>query len=292
MKTILITLALVGLGRSSKTDDRDKRATFPLTSSPSFENFESLKIPNRAPQLYSLEVDSFLPIPKGDLLAANKASIAPVLSNSIEKPVQEPQEPIPQQPAGTAIIPLLPPPAIPVNAAAANVPANNGAVFLGSGALGVINLGNGAFALGSGGIGYSNMRQQPRPNGMSPLYPPLPASPNLVPAATPSQPGAPPPANLAGQVPQINYQFQQQPVFNTNLIPKGQLDRNGYEPLDPRNAGFGSPSRRIRPLKTRMSYATPTVPQVQVEAVHPSQLPQSGFGDPIPRLPPQAITYY
>lgn len=37
----------------------------------------------------------------------------------------------------------MPPPAVPVNAVASNVPSNQGATFLGSGSLGVVDLGNG-----------------------------------------------------------------------------------------------------------------------------------------------------
>lgn len=66
-------------------------------------------------------------------------------SNAIDKPVDEPQEIVPPQSTGNAIIPYYPPPATPVNAAAANVPARMGAVFLGSGSLGVIDLGGGKF---------------------------------------------------------------------------------------------------------------------------------------------------
>lgn len=66
-----------------------------------------------------------------------------IVSNSIEKPVREAQDYVPPQSVGTAIIPPIPPPATPINAAAANVPAERGAVFLGSGALGVIDLGGG-----------------------------------------------------------------------------------------------------------------------------------------------------
>ncbi|KAF7263944.1 hypothetical protein GWI33_000831, partial [Rhynchophorus ferrugineus] len=274
---VLFTLVLVGLSQSKK-DDRDKRGTFSFA-----DTFESLKIPHGDTQLFDLGVDTFLPIPQGDLIHSSKGSIIPVASsNSVEKPVQEPQEPIPQQPTGTAIIPLIPPPAVPVNAAASNVPSNNGATFLGSGALGVVNLGNGAFALGSGGIGYSNVRQQPRPNGNSPLYPLLPASPHLLPAATPSQ-----------QIPP-GFQFTP-PLFKPNDdFPKfpGISDPNGYEPLDPRNVRFGAQNPRKRPIKIRMNFATPTVPQVQVQPVHPSQRPQPGFGDPIPRLPAHSVTYY
>lgn len=75
--------------------------------------------------------------------------------NSIEKPVEEPQEYVPPQSVGSATIPLIPPPAIPVNAVASNVPTANGAVYLGSGSIGVVQLSNGAYALGSGSLGYS-----------------------------------------------------------------------------------------------------------------------------------------
>ncbi|KAH1028808.1 hypothetical protein HUJ05_002139 [Dendroctonus ponderosae] len=238
------------------------------------------------PHLYSLGIDNFLPFPGGKTLALSKSQISAVAnSNSVEKPVQEASEPAPQQVTGTAIIPLQPPPAVPVNAAAANVPTNNGAVFLGSGALGVINLGNGAFALGSGGIGYSNQRQQPRPNGRSPLFPPLPANPNLVPAARASQ--------VPASIPQTTwpgFQYNQQ-LLNPRSTQK-QTDQNGYERLDARSAGFGQPTPLIRALKTRMNFATLSEPQFGVQSGDISQLPQPGFGDPIPRLPPQALRYF
>lgn len=188
--------------------------------------FETLNLPLSDAELYSLGIDSFLPFGGSNF----KANVVPVASsNSVEKPVQEVSDSVPPQPRSTAVIPLQPPPAVPVNAAAANVPSTQGAVFLGSGSLGVINLGNGlwfdssfdfnvliflfigAFALGSGGIGYSDRRQQPRPSGTSPLFPPLAASPNLVPAATPSQPPNPIiPGNLSGQTAPIGgIQFNQ-----------------------------------------------------------------------------------
>lgn len=66
-----------------------------------------------------------------------------ISSNSIEKPVQETQEYVPPQSVGAAVIPYQPPPATPVNAAASNVPGDGNSVFLGSGSLGVINLGGG-----------------------------------------------------------------------------------------------------------------------------------------------------
>ncbi|KAL1489734.1 hypothetical protein ABEB36_013669 [Hypothenemus hampei] len=255
------------------------------------QNYEPLNVPLQESPLYILGTDSFLPFAPDTTLASPKFKISPVAySNSIEKPVQEPSDPVPQPPRITAVIPLQPPPAVPVNAAAANVPANNGAVFLGSGALGVVNLGNGAFALGSGGIGYSNIRQQPRPSGQSPLYPPLAATPNLVPAATPSQPPLSiPQPNLAGQLtPDGAYQFNS-PLFTPQTRQMKEVDQNGYERLS--SPGFGNQTPRIRPIKTRMNYATLTVPQVTVEIAHPNQMAQPGFGDPIPRLPPQAIKF-
>nr|CAH7722217.1 unnamed protein product [Callosobruchus chinensis] len=108
-----------------------------------------------------------------------------VSSNDIEKPVDEIQEFVPTQTQGgqTAIIPLLPPPATPVQITRPNTPANGGAVFLGSGALGVVALGGGAYVLGSGGLGYSNRRSNPRASFRHPLLPPVRASADLIPAA-------------------------------------------------------------------------------------------------------------
>lgn len=68
-------------------------------------------------------------------------------------------------------------------------------------------------------------------------------------------------------------------------------DQNGYERLNPSSAGFGMPTTMVRPLKLRMNYATPTVSQVSVERAYGNQLPQSGFGTPIPTLPPHALRY-
>ncbi|KYB28023.1 uncharacterized protein LOC103312712 isoform X1 [Tribolium castaneum] len=170
-------------------------------------------------------------------------------SNSLEKPVMESQEYIPPQSFGTAVLPQMPPPATPVNAAASNIPANRGAVFLGSGSLGVVSLGNGAYALGSGSIGYSGNRAQPRPTGTVPVYPPLPASPNLIPAAVPS----PSPQQPLG----LNYDY---PLLNVPQVP--QVDQNGYEYLPPNRVGFGAPNPP-RPLRTRQQFATPTALQVR-----------------------------
>ncbi|CAH1159896.1 unnamed protein product [Phaedon cochleariae] len=163
-------------------------------------------------------------------------------SNAVDKPVQESQEYVPPQAAGTAVIPGMPPPATPVSAAAANVPGNGGAVFLGSGSLGVIDLGGGAYALGSGGLGYSDTRQNPRPSIRSPALPPIGADPNLVPAAVNTP--------------------QQDPSFVLHDYPlsadqPSQTDQNGYEFLRPDRVGFGDPLP-IRPLKTTNTYATPT----------------------------------
>ncbi|XP_066252524.1 uncharacterized protein [Euwallacea similis] len=295
MKTVLLLLCSVLLHHSHATIPRAKRGS--LISAYSYSNI-GLDYPSsdpfrvsiqESPLLYSLGIDSFLPFANAEY---PKSNIAPVAaSNSVEKPVQELSDPVPQMPRGTAVIPLTPPPAVPVNAAAANVPAARGAVFLGSGSLGVVHLGNGAFALGSGGIGYSDMRQQPRHSGMSPLFPPLPANPRLLPAATPSQVLTPiPQANLSGQLTSNGVQFSQ-PFFTSTPSSQAQNDPNGYERLNPNAVGFGMPTSMVRPLKTRMNYATITVPQITVEAAYPNQLPQSGFGDPIPRLPPEALKY-
>lgn len=63
-------------------------------------------------------------------------------TNDLEKPVSEYQEYIPNQ-ATVAVIPPMPPPATPVAAAAANIPSIDNSIFLGSGSLGVIDLGGG-----------------------------------------------------------------------------------------------------------------------------------------------------
>nr|CAI5865694.1 unnamed protein product [Callosobruchus analis] len=146
----------------------------------------------------------------------------------------------------TAIIPLLPPPATPVQITRPNTPANAGAVFLGSGALGVVALGGGAYVLGSGGLGYSNRRSNPRASFRHPLLPPVRASADLIPAAV----NAP--------------QMQQLQGIQFNYPPGSQLprDENGYEYLPPDRVAFGDPLPP-RPLKTTNSYATPTPIQSQ-----------------------------
>ncbi|XP_044748580.1 uncharacterized protein LOC123309493 isoform X2 [Coccinella septempunctata] len=171
--------------------------------------------------------------------------------NSIEKPVEEPQEYVPPQSMGSATIPLIPPPAIPVNAAASNVPSSNGAVYLGSGSIGVVQLSNGAYALGSGSLGYSDGRSQPRPSSKFPVYPPLPASPNLIPAAVPSQPQPAPPSPPHSRTQRFEYTF---PVMHNHL-----RDPNTYEVLRPETVSFGTAPRRP-PRPPRMHFATPTYP--------------------------------
>lgn len=118
---------------------------------------QSAALPLQETDLYSSGITKYLSIPdyggtndadfglKVTLPLAKAQSIAipAASSNSIEKPVEEPQEYVPPQSIGTAILPQMPPPATPVNAAAANVPSQRGAVFLGSGALGVVALGHG-----------------------------------------------------------------------------------------------------------------------------------------------------
>lgn len=198
--------------------------------------------------LYNQGLQSSAPSSYNDPLNFNYPSYSFPEHNSIEKPVDEPQEYVPPQSVGSAGIPLIPPPATPVNAVAANVPSANGAVYLGSGSIGVVQLSNGAYALGSGSLGYSDGRSQTRSSSNEPSYPPLPASPNLIPAAVPSQPIQTPPASTMQR---FEYTF---PVMGTY----GQ-DPNTYEILRPETVAFGTAPRRP-PRPPRMHFATPTYP--------------------------------
>ncbi|XP_072386030.1 uncharacterized protein [Diabrotica undecimpunctata] len=184
-----------------------------------------------------------------------------ILSNSLEKPVQESQEYIPpQQSLGPAVIPDYPPPATPVNAAASNVPSNGNAVFLGSGSIGVVNLGGGAYVLGSGSLGYSEIRRNPRTSIHVPILPPIQAHSSLLPAAVNS--------------PEIT---QPKPIFSYSY-PQGQKfpnDPNEYEFLTPDQVGFGDPLPP-RPLKITNTYAVPTSLQIQPQVPPP----------PSPTFPP------
>lgn len=204
-----------------------------------------------------------VPAPSVAFIPKQSRPLHVLSTNSLEKPVMESQEYIPPQSFGTAVLPQMPPPATPVNAAASNIPSTRGAVFLGSGALGVVSLGNGAYALGSGSIGYSGNRAQPRPTGTVPVYPPLPASPNLIPAAVPS-PQPPQPITL-----DFNY-----PLLNVPQVP--QLDQNGYEYLPPNRVGFGTPNPP-RPIRVRQQFATPTALQVRQQG---PQIPDFQFSIP------------
>lgn len=177
-------------------------------------------------------------------LSINQHPEIAVISNSIDKPVMEQQEAPPPPSDGSAIIPEVPPPAIPVNAVAANVPNTRGAVFLGSGSLGVLSLGNGAYALGSGSLGYSENRIRPNPNVQAPRPPPILASPNLVPAAVPSP--NPYPSYVPGFAPAPG----QLPL---------PVDQNGYEFLAPERVGFGMINPLTPPrLKVTQQFAAPT----------------------------------
>lgn len=115
-------------------------------------------LPLQQTDLYSQGIENYLPIQNSQTSHANydfkislplqQAHALPIpiaASNSVEKPVEEPQEYVPPQSIGQAILPEVPPPATPVNAAASNVQAPRGAVFLGSGSLGVVDLGNGTW---------------------------------------------------------------------------------------------------------------------------------------------------
>lgn len=183
--------------------------------------------------------------------------------------MDEPQEYVPPQSVGAANIPLMPPPAIPVNAVAANVPSSMGAVFLGSGSIGVVSLGNGAYALGSGALGYSDMRGQPRPSANVPVYPRLPATPNLIPAAVQSQPPPPPPPSYP--------EFTYHPDIGFTSHP---VDPNAYENLRPGSAGFGTPLIRP-PRPPRQHFATPTIEVLQNQNQYTASLsPQIGTNIP------------
>ncbi|KAL3265454.1 hypothetical protein HHI36_009658 [Cryptolaemus montrouzieri] len=206
--------------------------------------------PGQSPSSPQYEFEPEVSFTYGDSLNFNFPEISAASHNSVEKPVDEPQEYVPPQSVGAASVPLMPPPAVPVNAVAANVPSANGAVYLGSGSIGVVRLGNGVFALGSGALGYSDGRSQTRPSSNVPVYPRLPASPNLIPAAVPSQPQIQPPAQPFPMTQGFEYTF---PVGNRFQDP------NSYEILRPERAGFGMPVvRPPRPL--RMHFATPTAP--------------------------------
>lgn len=195
--------------------------------------------------------------------------VVPIDSNSIEKPVQEYQEIIPPQSIGAAVLPQRPIPATPVNAAAANVPAQTGAVFLGGGSLGVVHLGNGAYALGAGSIGYSGNRAQPRSTYTVPVMPPLPATPNLIPAAVPSP---------VSQAPQVS-SFPVGGMLGKGQV--GRFDQNGYEFLPPNRIGFGMPLLRPPTIRVRQQFATPTLPQRPVGPMV-QNLPSASFDFSIP----------
>lgn len=120
--------------------------------------------------------------------------------------------------------------------------------------------------MGSGSLGYSQDRRQPRPSFKVPLYPPLPASPDLIPAAVPSQQTPPQP---------IPYPVIQ-PAIDSSI--KRPVDANGYEYLPPNEVRFGFRNPRPFRLKTTQAFATPTqqIPQP------PPPLPQQ---QPISRTP-------
>ncbi|KAG5882858.1 hypothetical protein JTB14_034578 [Gonioctena quinquepunctata] len=274
MKTIpLYLLALFAVSESEEDNHQRKRrgyfrSTYPIGTNQlriggvnvdSYGSTERVML--RGTDLFSPGAGKFHSIPQyaGAIHELHQIpQIEYANSNAVDKPVQESQEFIPPQSTGTAIIPMNPPPATPVNAAAFNVPANGGAVFLGSGSLGVIDLGGGAYALGSGALGYSERRSNPRSSFRAPLLPPVQAAPNLIPAAVNSPPLPP----------------QGRPIVQYSFPVSGQqkpTDENGYEFLPPNQVGFGDPLPP-RPLKTRNAFATPTALQLPPQ---PPQLPQS-----------------
>ncbi|XP_018561403.1 uncharacterized protein LOC108903646 [Anoplophora glabripennis] len=303
MKPVLIfLLALFTLSKCEEASNpRRARGSF-QTSYPLGNNLQiggvdvesygkGVGVPLRNTDLYAPGVDDVLPIQhykqsdidlNVDLTGARHrgpqlheiASLNYIVSNSIDKPVQEAQDNVPPQSLATAIIPPVPPPAIPINAVAANVPAERGAVFLGSGSLGVIDLGGGAYALGSGSIGYSRVRANPRSSFKAPLLPPVQAAPNLLPAAVPSP--EPP----------------QPPVFDFNhplLGGRPPVDENGYEYLPPSSVSFGDPLPP-RPLKTTMAFATPSNLLVQSQVPNYQQTVPQVYGQRINTV--YADTFY
>ncbi|XP_063903247.1 splicing factor, proline- and glutamine-rich-like [Zophobas morio] len=272
MRTQLITiLALIGLqpaynAKLKKSKRGSLLGDYSLTDSPpSFTYSDDLNIAPTGWKVttgdFNLNVD--LPPPRHLPPPAISQTIIPrpvasygIVSNSLDKPVMEGQEYIPSPGIGTAILPQMPQPAIPVNAVASNIPASRGAVFLGSGSIGVVSLGNGAYALGSGSLGYSENRSRPRPTANVPVYPPIRATPDLLPAAVPT-PLPPQPAPPIGGFYPGSIDFG-----GPFLVPqKPQLDQNGYEYLPPNRVGFGQPNPP-RPPRTRQQFATPTTLQI------------------------------
>ncbi|CAG9861695.1 unnamed protein product [Phyllotreta striolata] len=240
MDKILIYL-LAGLVASEckEPTKRDRRGHYDSTYSLGIGPVQIQNHPGASESLYSYQNSKAISLPEysTEPLHLNYYEL-----NSIEKPVQESQEYVPPQSVGSAVIPELPPPAVPVNAAAANVPGDGNSIFLGSGALGVLNLGGGAYVLGSGALGYSEIRRNPRPNIRASTLPPIQASPNLLPAAV-NSPERP----------------RQRAVFSYSF-PTGHgspVNQNEYEFLAPSQAGFGDPLPPGR-LKITNTYAVPT----------------------------------
>ncbi|KAJ8978490.1 hypothetical protein NQ317_009118 [Molorchus minor] len=213
------------------------------------DTFGRTNIPLQQMDLFAPSVDLTGANPNGTPQLYQVPQVNYITSNAIDKPVQEAQEYVPPQSIGTAIIPQVPPPATPVNLVASNGPANGGAVFLGSGALGVIDLGGG--------------------NNQNTSSSPVRAAPNLIPAAVPSP------------------QPQQTPVINFNNAYLGGQppirDRNGYEYLRPDKIGFGNPLPP-RPLKTTMAFATPSAQQIQPQVTPYQPVAPTGFGQNDPGI--------
>ncbi|KAJ8915883.1 hypothetical protein NQ315_015494 [Exocentrus adspersus] len=220
---VIFFLALLALSNSKESKYPRRRrgsfqATYPLENNiqiggVDLESYgKSASIPLQQTDLYSPGVDEVLPLQSYESADVNLRvdlsdvrfqrrpqlhqfpTISYISSNAVDKPVQESQDFVPPQ---SLSFHHYHPPATPVNAAASNVPAQRGAVFLGSGAIGVVDLGGGAYALGSGSIGYSGQRSNPRSSFRAPLLPPVQAAPNLLPAAVPSS--QPPPAPAPAQ---------------------------------------------------------------------------------------------
>ncbi|CAH0560917.1 unnamed protein product [Brassicogethes aeneus] len=302
MKTklqILLIITFILQTKQSELRRKEKRGSFDEFPIGSYGSQSEWKGINTPIQKQNAGIDSYLPISG---IKYGISQVPQVVSNSIDKPVQEAQEVIPPTSLGRAIIPENPPPATPVNAVAANIPMSQGALFLGSGSLGVVDLGNGVYALGSGSLGYSNRRSNPRPSIKSPLYPPIPASPNQIRAAVPSS--IPPPLNpLPSYMPVSMSIDYNDPLLN--YLPQPPPDENGYEYLAPNRVGFGSPLNYVPRIKPTMNFATPTPLQVPLEAI--PHFPLSSyqfevgsqdvssqtiqFGEKLPNFYPQEIPY-